>query len=187
MKRFLCLILSLFLVFSFVSCANNDEKTDKNLVDVEYFAKLGQIPECEYKIGDSSEKIKKELEATQSDSQDEHQHDSLQVVEGEKSVLIDNGNYCYYYLKEKSNKGISYIVSFDNAFGFEIGVSSAKIKKALSEFEYKEEPVNSENAFFMLSTSGDLLRYTFSDYTLNFVFDNDSLCATALYLTEDWQ
>lgn len=185
MKRFFSFILSFMMIFTFSACGNKNNDDNKISIDVEYYAKLGQIPECEYKIGDSVEKIENELETTQLES--DHDHDTLQIVEGEKSVLIDNGSYCYYYLKEKKDKGISYIVSYNDAFGFEIGTLSFKIKEALKSFDFQEENINNENAFFMLSNTGNLLRYTFSDYTVLFIFENDALCATAFYLTKDWQ
>ena len=84
--------------------------------------------------------------------------------------------------------GISYIVNFNKAFGFEIGTVSVEISDALKEFKSVEEDLNDDNAFFVLGNQdGKVLKYKFSKNTVSFVFVNDALYATAIYKTNDWE
>ena len=46
MKKLFSLVLVFVIVFSFTACGKKDTSSDINSVDIEYYAKLGQIPEC---------------------------------------------------------------------------------------------------------------------------------------------
>jgi len=189
MKRFITVIISILLVLSLCACGEKDTNSDGNSVDLEYHVKLGQIPECEFALGDSVDKIKEHYSSEQESAEEhsDHSHDIYEIIEGEKTVLIDCGTYGYYYVKDNEADGISFIVSYEDAFGFEMGALVTDIEKSLSGLKYTEEDANEENTFFMMGTSGSVLKCNISDYTLMFVFDNDALCATALYVTEDWE
>lgn len=188
MKKLICLGLVFVFLFSFAGCKKDKNNTDENGVDIKYYASLGQMPECEYKLGTPVEDIKNALTSEENtNSEQDHDHETYQIIEGAKSVLIDCGNFGYYYLKEKENNGISYIVNYGKAYGFETGTLITDVKTVLGELEYFEEAVTNENAFFMLTAGGTLLKYNFEKYTVLFVFENNALCATAIYLTEDWQ
>ena len=60
MKKVLCLLLSLFMIFSLSACKEEKESA-KHTVDVEYYANLGQIPECKYSLSADSDTLKDEL------------------------------------------------------------------------------------------------------------------------------
>lgn len=186
MKKFLCVFLSLLMLFSFAACGKEKDKKDSDTVDIEYFVKLGKLPECEFKIGTDHKEIEEKLSQANPED-DDHDHETYQIVEGKKSVLIDAGAYCYYYLKEKKEEGISYIVSYESAFGFDLGTVSTEIEKALGDIEYNSGKVDKEKAFFVFSEDATAIECTISKYTLMFIFENDALCATAIYLTKDWQ
>ena len=188
MKRLICFILVFVSLFSFAGCKKDKNNTDKNGVDIKYYASLGQMPECEYKIGTPVADIKNDLTAEENNkSEQDHDHETYQIIEGAKSVLIDCGSFGYYYLKEKESSGISYIVNYGKAYGFETGTLITDVKTALGELKYSEEAITSENAFFMLTAGGTLLKCSFEKHTVLFMFENNALCATAIYLTEDWQ
>ena len=188
MKKILSLILIFVLVFSFAACGKEETKKDDNGLDIEYYAKLGKIPECEFKIGDSVAEIEShynEMQEAENESAD-HAHDLYEVIEGERTVMIDCGTFGYYYVKEKQANGISYIVCYDGAYGFKNGTLITDVKNTLEGIELTEENATAENVFFMLGASGTVLKAQFEKYTLMFVFQDNALSATALYLTEDW-
>lgn len=185
MKKVLCLILAMVFVFSLCGCSKDGEKKDKNNIDIEYYANLGQMPECKYSLNESINKIKDEL-SKEFDSSDIEEM-VYNVSEKGNRVQIDNGQYKYYYLKDKEDKGVSYIVNFDTAFGFEIGTSAAEIEMALEDFDFKTEEISKDKVFFLLGApEGNIIECSFEGNTVMFVFENHALCATALYNTSDW-
>ena len=185
MKRLLTVLLSLILVFSFAGCGKKEEKSKENGIDIEYYANLGQMPEINYSLGTDVDKVKNELSAM-ADSEDAGEMvDS--VIEGENNVLIDNGEICYYYKKATPEKGIGYIVNYGTSYGFDIGTVIVEVKEALADYSFKEETLSEENAFFMFDTEGgSVLKCDFEGNTVLFVFKDSALCATALYVTDQW-
>ncbi|MBR4973044.1 MAG: hypothetical protein IKY45_01105 [Clostridia bacterium] len=183
MKRIFCILLSLLIIFSFSSCGKDSNSKD-DIADLSYFVKLGQIPECEYKIGDSAETINADLKKAAETSEDA----VYDFIEGENNALIDGGLYSYYYKKANIQDGISYIVSYDTAFGFEIGTLWVEIENAYKDIKFKQEEMNDKNSFFLLgSPEGKVLKTEISDYTVSFLFVDNALCATAIYITNDWK
>ncbi len=183
MKKIISILLSLLLLFSFTACGDNS-KSNSDIADLSYFAKLGQIPECEYKIGDSTETVNAELKKAAETSEDA----VYDFIEGEENALIDGGLYNFYYKKENAQKGISYIVSYDKAFGFEIGTLWVEIENAYEDIKFKQEEMNDNNSFFLLGNpEGKVLKTEVSDYTVSFLFVDNALCATAIYITNDWK
>ncbi len=195
MKKIISLILCLCFVFSFVGCNNSKDKKE-NLIDLEYFAKIGQIPEVKYTLGSDIDKVTKELSGLMPENIEEssdHSHDHNQtefffeVIEGEDNILLDNGTSGYYYNKDNKNKGVSYIVNYDKGFGFELGTVSVEIKKALENFKLKEESVNENNAFFAdYISNGTVLKTEIDNVVIMFVFQDNELFATAMYDTNNW-
>lgn len=181
MKRFVCFVLSLVFVFSFAAC-NNKDKKDKDVIDIEYFVKLGQIPECEYSIGYDIENLKNAL----SENTDEESY--YDFNEGKTKSSIDNGSYRFYYKNANKDNGISYIVSFEKAFGFDTGCVSIEILDAFEDIDFTEEELNDDNSFFLFGApEGTLYKYEFGDYTVAFVFIDNALSATAVYTTDEWE
>lgn len=182
MKKILALLLSVVVILSLTACGKENKDDDKYTVDLQYYAALGQIPECEYKLGDNPEVIKNALEK----ASEENEENLYFFDQGEESSLIDNGIYNFYFKNEKEGNGISYIVSYDTAFGFEIGTVCIEIADAINA-EYTEEEITDENAFFVWGVeNGKVFKYGFDDSTVLFVFSDNSLCATAIY-NSDWE
>ncbi len=197
MKKILCLILVLALSFCFTACGNKGEN-NTDTVDLEYYAKLGQMPEAKYCLGENPDTVTEGLNGILKQEEAEHKEDPnhahghdeqefyFEVVDGEKNVLIDNGNICYYYNKANKNKGISYIVNYDTAFGFEIGTVILEVQKALSQIKLTEEPLTEDNAFFASYVlDGTVLKAELEQATVIFVFQENELFATAMY-NENW-
>lgn len=187
MKRILSLVLSLLLVFGLVGC-KDEENTEENSIDIEYYANLGQIPESEYILGDTGDTIKAALEEKQKESEENDGHYFFTVQEGENNVLITDGTYEYYYKKAAPEKGIVYMVSYTDAYGFKLGDVVLEVEKALKDYGVKEESVTAENAFFYMGNyeNSTLLRATFEKNTVMFIFEDNALCATVIYSNENW-
>ena len=182
MKKIICLFLSFIIIFSVSACKDNSDKNNSS-VNIEDYAKIGIIPECEYKLGDSASQV----ENTFKKKYNEDSEFQFDKTEGELSVRLSNGKQLYYYIKDKVDKGISYIVTFEKAFGFDIGTVSLEIENSLDKYNYKKENLNSDNGFFMLGEpQGEIIKCDFSNYTLQFVFIDNALCATTIYVSEDW-
>ncbi len=185
MKRLLSFFMILVLIFSLSACGKKEEKKSENSVDIEYYAKLGKIPESDYSLGEDVEKVKEELSSKAQAAEDHNVVYS--VMEGENNVLIDNGDICYYYKKANPQDGVSYIVNYDTAFGFENGTVIIQIKEALKDYKYIEEAMTEDNAFFMFDINGgSVIKCDFGENTVLFAFKDNALCATAIYVTNVW-
>lgn len=182
MKKLIAIILSLLLCLVFCACGEKEDENNKASVDLEYYANLGQIPECKYKLGADPETVDAELLA-EAKAGDEIQY---YTDEGEENILFDNGIYNFYYKKDKPEKGISFIATYETAFGFEPGTLSIKVKDAIGATPV-EEAADSENSFFVWNLqNGSVLKYSFKNANVLFVFENNALCATAIY-NSNWE
>ena len=186
MKKIFCLMLSVLMLVSLAACGK-DKKKETAEVDIEYYAKLGEIPECNYKLGEDPETIKTALSSEEQSAESEGEEYAYNVTEGEKSVRIDNGDFSFFYEKGKENEGISYIAAFDKAYGFETGTSVLDVKESLAGYDYTEEPADDSNAFFLMGVeNGTVMRYTFDSTVILFVFQDNELFAAAIYNTDKW-
>ena len=188
MKKLISLLLVFVFAFSFTACKNDDDKVEAK-VDIEYFAELGQIPECPYRLGQNGDDIKNELsESVSSESTEEHSEEGqyFEIQEGKNNVLLDNGIYNFYYKKADSAKKISYIVSYDTAYEFKTGTIIKELIDSLGDLEYKKEKISDNDLFFLIGApEGDVIKLEFKNNTVIFVFIDNALCATAIY-TNDW-
>ena len=187
MKMIFCFILSLTMIFSLTACGKNKENEKTAKIDIEYYAKLGEMPESPYKLGEDPETIKAALSSEEESAVSAGEEYLYNVTEGEKSVRIDNGSFSYFYEKDKKDVGISYIAAFDKAYGFEIGTSILDVKDSLVGLNYTEEAADSNNAFFLMGTyNGTVLKYTFDNIVIIFIFQDSELFAAAIYDTDNW-
>lgn len=186
MKRIIALALTFIMLFALSACGKDEEKPDTYSVDVNYYANLGQIPEVEYKLGanidDMITALKAEEEAHLEGN--DHQHATYTVYEeAERSMILTSGTSYYYETKSKDD-GVSYIVNFDASYGFTLGTYSIEIKDALATLDLESdtrEPSDDEVFFIPGSANLTVLEYNFEKCNLMFVFQEDMLCATALY------
>lgn len=187
MKKLFSALLCFVLLFSLAACGNKEKNKSEAKVDLEYYVKLGQIPECKYKLGDNADTVTNELSAEYEKAGEAGEDAVFEVTEGEKTVRIDSGDFLYYYEKEKKDAGISYIVSLDSAYGFASGTPLLEVTNSLKGFDYTEEAADDNNTFFLLGTQNPtVLKYSFDKNSVLFVFDENSLCAVAVYSTENW-
>ena len=185
MKKIISLVFCLlFITLVFSGCkGDKDSGKIKSDVDVEYYAKLGKMPECEFSLGTDVDKVDEKLKEIYNDSEEAY----YDVIEGKNTVLIDGGPFMYYYEKEKKNKGVSLIVNNDKAYGFEGGTFDFEITEALSDYDYEEITDIEDELFFLKSFEGvSGIKYTFGDNIVIFAFSDSALTATAIYSVENW-
>ena len=186
MKRIMAFILCACMVFLLSACAEKEEKTKtEHSVDVEYYAKIGQIPEHTYHLGADADEMEEAFEEEDERNEenaendpDAHLHSVYGLMERDDySILSYNG--ANYYFKDDGK--ISAIVSLDDAYGFKIGQLSPEIKKALSKFETEEKKGTEDVIFFLpAAESYTYFEYKFGENTVIFTFQNNALCAVAL-------
>lgn len=181
MKKITALFLSFLIILTFSACGKQ-EKKEKNThtVDVEYYAKIGQIPEHKYHLGSSAEDMREDFKAQEQenseDSNDGHAHEVYTLIEDDNYDILVYENANYYY---KDDGKISAVVSLDNSYDFKIGDLAKQITDVLGESEIKD---GDEDAIFFLPMPENYtyLEYKFADNNLIFVFEQNALCATAL-------
>lgn len=184
--------IALFLAFVFTlslcGCGEKEKKAQLK-VDIEYYAKLGQMTDCDFTLGESLDELDRLVE----DSLDaEHTHDEDAVIyeqsEHDEYTEISAGNFKYFYLTDKKDGGIGCIVSLDGAYGFEQGAVAVDIKEKLAAagFEAEEKQAQDNEVFFLPSFARfTCLSYDFGKNTVRFIFENNALCACTLS-GEDW-
>ena len=186
MKRIIALILCLCFSFTLCACGEKEEKVEKYGVDVNYYAKLGQIPEVEYKLGADVDKIIEALDKAEAEYAEEngHQHGTYNVFEeGERSLLVTSGTN-YYFDTDNKAAGVSYIVNFDASYGFAPDTYSIEIKEALETLGLKStlREADAEEVFYIPGAMNlSVMEYAFPKCNIVFVFQEDKLCATAIY------
>lgn len=186
MKRIFALSLIFIMLFTLSACGKDEDKPEQYSVDVNYYANLGQIPEVEYKLGANIDDMIAAFDAEEAAHAegDDHQHETYTVYEeSERSMILTSGTN-YYYETEQKDAGVSYIVNFDASYGFALGTYSTEVEDALATLELetqKREPSLEEVFFIPGSANLTVLEYSFKNCNLMFVFQEDMLCATALY------
>lgn len=182
MKRIIALLLCLTFLLTLGGCKNG-KKNGGNGVDIEYFANLGQIPENDITLGTTPEKLKETLDKRGEEAEKNGEHYGYNEVEGENNVLVEEGPYDYYYKKANPQNGVAYIVSYQDAYGFKIGDIIVEVEEHLSDYEVEKLGANDKNAFFYFGdyNKAQILRIPFKNNTVLFLFEDNSLCATAIY------
>ncbi len=185
MKRVLSLILCIAFIFTLCSCKDGKKNNDGS-VDIEYFANLGQIPENDITIGTTRDKLISTLDKRGEEAEKNGEHYGYNEIEGENNVLVEEGPYDYYYKKADSDKRVAYIVSYLDAYGFKVGDIIVEVENALTDYEVKKENANEKNAFFYFGdySKAQVLRITFEKNSVLFLFEDNALCATAIYSNE---
>lgn len=179
MKKILCLVLCVIFVFSFAACDKNSNKNSNHSVDIEYYAKLGQINDLEYKLGDAIDKTKTTLSETVDDHGESLYFD---YTSGDYTVMTD-GAVCACYKTEDESAGITQIVKYGDAYGFTVGDISTQIRDIMSDMGYDAtERAATRDDIFFLPAGADMtvLEYKINDNTVLFVFQEHALSATVI-------
>ena len=192
MKKFICLFISLVIVFAFAGCKKNKTEetkkptleTDASGVDIVKYAKAGEIPEAMYPLGYDIEKIEEELAEKEGYSFEKDEGETYTTFMVVKEVEDSPENITYAYETEHPENGIKFIVSFTKSYGFDNDMDpntvSATMESKGQTASLKNIPQNLIQ-FVPASQYCDCLSYTISDNSLNFIFDGNYLAATILY------
>lgn len=202
MKKVVCMLLSLAILFSFAGCKKGDNPSSVNSGknSAEEYAKKGQIPEQKFSLGADIQTVKQyysdivaQFEKEENEEENPgHNHENLEayyldVAEGEKTVRMDIGNTFFFYEKAKADKGISVISTKETAFGF---VPGSTIKQEIEmAFESKGETLDAteDDMYFVIQTDTSvILRYTFENIKLDFYFTDNILMTTVIMNTQNW-
>ncbi len=179
MKKVISLILCVVFVLSLSACGKDGDKKSTHSVDIEYYAKLGQISDLEYKLGDSIENTKTLLDETV----DHHgESNYFDYPSGEYTVMTD-GTVCACYKTEDKDAGISHIVKYGDAYGFKAGDVSTQIRDIMSDMGYDaDEREAKQGELFFMPAAADMtvLEYQIKDVSVLFVFQEHALGATVI-------
>lgn len=180
MKRFLSLILCIIFVLSLVACDKSSGGKNDHSIDVEYYAKLGQISDLNYKLDDSIENAKNKLSETTDDHGESLYFD---YTSGDYTVMTD-GSVCCCYKTDDETSGITHIVKYGGAYGFNVGAVSTQVRDTMSEMGYdtEEREAKSGELFFLPAAANmTVLEYEIENNTVLFVFQEHALSATVIY------
>ncbi|MDO4607586.1 MAG: hypothetical protein Q4B40_00155 [Clostridia bacterium] len=188
MKKLLSIVLCLVFVFSFTACG--DKKSEGELdVDVEYYAKLGQIADVDYTLGGDVDDAKKSLEAddnakAEAAAEGEHVHAGFSEYPAGKYTVMSDGSVACCYETDKKNNGITHIVKYGDAYGFYQGAISTQVRDTMSDlgFDATERDAEKGELFFLPGSVGlTVLEYKIKDTAVLFVFAEHALSATVIY------
>lgn len=180
MKKILCLVICIIFALSLTACGDNGGKKSNHSVDVEYYAKLGQISNLEYKLGDAINKTKTALSETVDDHGESLYFD---YTSGDYTVMTD-GSVCCCYKTDDEASGITHIVKYGDAYGFTVGAVSTQVRDTMSDMGYdaQEREAKSGELFFLPASVGiTVLEYEIKDNTVLFVFQEHALSAAVIY------
>lgn len=173
MKKFVCLLLAVSFILCLVACKEDNVKTDS--VDISYYANLGQIPECDYKLGQSALEVAEELKA-KAEKEDASEEDFCEVIEGETVTKIITSDTHYIYKNDETE--ISKIVVFNTVYGFDLGTDLEKIKKSQEAYDKTGEEVSlseEEARDFSGNEYCTYLKFDFEKSTVIFAFEDNAL------------
>lgn len=179
MKKILGLVLCLIFVFSFTACGDDSGEKSNHSVDVEYYAKLGQINELEYKLGGSVEDAKELLNKTTDDHGESNYFD---YPSGDYTIMTD-GSVCVCYKTDDESSGITHIVKYGDAYGFTIGAVSTQVRDTMADMGYsatEREAKQGELFFLPAGASMTVLEYKIENCTVLFVFQEHALSAAVI-------
>lgn len=182
MKRITALLLSIFVVIALVSCDKKEEPKKQGGTDISYYANLGQIPECKYKIGADAEKITEDFEKALNESENPEEN-YYEVIEGDEESKIFTTNTHYIY--NNSTKKVTQILVFDKAFGFALGTDENTVINSQKEYKSEGEEItlsDEEARIFSGTAECTYLEYEFDKYTVIFAFENNALFGTSIEL-----
>ena len=174
--------LLLLLVFTLSLCGCGEDNKKKVLeVDIEYYAKLGQMTDCEFALGGDIKKLEDLVQESYEKGHSDNEDEPVYVeYEYEDYTGILSGTLSYYYMNDKKDNGIGCIVSLNGGYGFSKDSVAIDVRDTLAGagFEAEEKPAEDTETFF-LPSFGDFtcLTYKFGDNTVKFIFENNALCA----------
>ena len=194
-KKILCLILALGVMFCFSGC-NNGEKPDKensastassHSVNIIAFAEKGEIPEVPYGVGASVEEVKTGFKDTVEPGSEV---DDLTIDEGQTTVWMDGGNCMFCYEKANETAGIGVIVAKEYAYNLSMGgvYTLDDVITAVGSEEYTRAAATEADVFFLpvIPQGAECVTYATGSYVLRFIAIDGYLSAVTLTNPAVW-
>lgn len=188
MKKLYCILICFVICLCFAACGKAKDNSSADAVDIDYYVSVGKMPESKYDLGADVQKTVSDLEAAAQEAEKLHEETGEEYYYSTYTVgdytAVTDGSITYYYFTEETDKGICYIVNFGTSYGIEQGAYSVEVKQTLDslKIEYTERKLDSNETFFVpgaFNITG--IEYTSGKNTVLFVFEEDMLCACALY------
>lgn len=179
MKKFFCLILCIIFAFSLSACDKSAGKKSDHSVDVVYYAKLGQLNDLDYRLGDDIESTKTKLSETADDHGGSNYFD---YTSGDYTVMTDGTVYCSYKTDD-SAAGITHIAKSDDVYGFAIGTISTQVRETMSTMGYdatEREATRDEIFFLPAAADMTVLEYQIKENKVLFIFQEHALGTTLI-------
>ncbi len=199
MKKIVSFLLLLALIFTLSACGEN-KKTEKHEVEIK--AAKGELDGIGFALGTDMSKIIEHYETIieqQEESGEEHSdsmHDhslagefiSEDKHDGYGSVMTVSDLYYYIDETDDSKEKAAVAVTFNDVHEFAIGISMPDDVKSAMSATPEERKAEERDMFFLPSYEENclLLRYTYGNYQLDFLFVDDFLSAVALTNTDLW-
>ncbi len=192
MKKLAALLM--VFVLAFLSCACKKDKKENTVTgaDIEYYAKIGQIPESDIKLSADPDSVLSKLKKSQNSSAlESHDHEEgaeeieIPVIEsGDYSEILGN-NFQYYYKTEDKSGGITAITATAAAFGYDPDTVLIEIETDLKSRNIKYEVTSGKlSDFYFFSFSDDNCKFLTCESEKNsvvFAFIESKLSAAAVY------
>lgn len=191
MKKIFSLILCVVFILSLAACGQKGVGADGG-IDVEYYANLGQIKDVDYKLGGDVDAAQKTLSEKymsfangEGNLDEENEAFYVDFESGDYTVMTD-GNVLCCYVTDKKQEGITHIIKNGDAYGFELGTISTKLRDAMKKkgFNATERDADKSELFFLPGSANmnmSVLEYKFEENTVLFVFQDSALSATVIY------
>ena len=179
MKKALSVILCVIFVLSLAACGNKGG-VNNHSVDIEYYAKHGQINDIQFKLGADINEVKTVLGETVDDHGESNYFD---YETGDYTVMTDGEVACCYKTDLKES-GITHIIKYGDVYGFAVGSVSTAVRDTMTDFGYESvERETKKGELFFLPASADMtvLEYKIKDNTVLFVFQQHALSAAVIY------
>lgn len=182
MKRISAFIMVLCLISGLCACGKKSGNDYK--FDVAALASEGKMTESKFNLGTDPGVIKNAYSDT-----DNSAEESFTESEGASTKKLSIDNFDYHYYKEYADNGISVIVNFGDAYGFENGLAMSKDVVDAVKGKYTLAAATEDQMYFLRGAADncEVLSYTFGDYRLDFYFIDYFLSATTLTDTRYWK
>lgn len=199
MRRFACFLLAIIFMLSFSSCG--DKKEDDKVTttetptiisqgEVKSYAEKGEILGVDVKLSDSKQSIldrynitsESETDLNSEDDSDHEQRNKVEVYEGNKLTSLTYNSNQFFIVNGKRDRGVAVIACASTAYNFDAGnCYSSDIINSLGKPNSTDVPAD-EDLFYLFGIPQNVKRlsYTFSNYRLDFILNDDLLCMTVL-------
>lgn len=192
MKKAAALLMVFIFSLSLCACKKYKKENTVTGADIEYFAKIGQIPESDIKLSADPDEVLSKLKKSQNSSDlESHDHEEageeieIPVIEsGDYSEILGN-NFQFYYKTEDKTGGITAITATAAVFGYDPDTVLIEIENDLKSRNIKYEVTSGKlSDFYFFSFSEDNCEFLTCKSEKNsvvFAFIESKLCAAAVY------